>query len=171
MLDLFQKRRSIRDYYPKDVEDSKINEIINACMLAPSAKNTKAWKFIIVKDIDRIKKLSQTKEHSLFAKNAKAIIVLCSEEWKYWVEDASIVGAYIYLEATNQGLGTCWIQVRDSQTTEGQPAEEYVRKILDIPKEIRVISFFPIGYPASITPKHITNTEGKVIIETWHRKI
>lgn len=171
MLDIFKNRQSIREYSEKNVEDSKINEILHTCMSAPSARNTKAWKFIVVKDPERIKELSAMKPNSFFAKTAKAIIVLCSEEWKYWVEDASIVGAYIYLEATNQGLGTCWIQVKDSQTTDGQSAEEYVRKVLNIPSEIRVISFFPIGYPASIPPKHPTDTAGKIKAETWDNQI
>lgn len=167
MLDVFKSRHSTREYTNQDVEDSKIKEILDACMLAPSARNTKAWKFIVVKDPQKIEKLSQMKEHSLFAKNAKVIIVVCSEEWKYWIEDASIIGAYIYLEATNQGLGTCWIQVRETETMDGKSAEEYVRKVLDIPNNIRVLSFFSIGYPSSKPTKHITDISGKIKTETW----
>lgn len=154
MLEVIKTRRSIRNYQKKPIEEKKLNEILKAAMFSPSARHTRAWEFIVVKDQATKDKLAATKDGSTFANKAPAVLVICSQEFDYWVEDASIVGANIYLEATNQGLGTCWIQIRGSQRSDGSSAEEYVKKLLKIPKDIRVLCLMPIGYPAEKLSKH-----------------
>lgn len=156
MLKAIRYRRSVRSFTSKPVEKEKIEEILKAVMFTPSANHRRPWEFVVVKD-NRVKdKLSQATPWASFAKEAAVIIVVCANEAasREWLEDASIVGAHIYLEATNQGLGTCWIQIRDSVTPDGRKAEEYVRKILGIPQEFRVVALFPIGYPSDQLSPH-----------------
>jgi nitroreductase len=167
MLDAIKRRRSIRAYTSQEVEDEKINEILKACMASPSARHERRWEFVVVKDAKTIQKLADMKIHSKFGKGANCIIVVCSEDWKYWLEDASIVAEHIYLEATNQGLGTCWVQVKDSSCENGADSESYVREILGIPSDVRVLCFFPIGYPALSLPEHGEWDEEKVHREIW----
>jgi nitroreductase len=76
------------------------------------------------------------------------------------------VAGLVYLEATNQGLGTCWIQVREMKTAEGKDTEEEVKKILGCPQEIHLLCMMPIGYPAESLPEHSEKEfERKKIIE------
>jgi len=112
--------------------------------------------------------LSQATPWGSFIAQSPVAIVVCSDEKKSqeWLEDASIVGAHIYLEATNQGLGTCWVQVRGSVTADGVKSEVYVRRILGIPDSMQVVAIFPIGYPAEEKPE---NTDKEVSAEKIHK--
>ena len=152
--DIIKKRRSIRQYTTQKVEDEKIQAILEGMMYAPSARAARAWEFIVVKDWEIIQRLGSMKIHAEHAKGAQVVIVICSKEWKYWVEDASIIGSYVYLLATGLGLATCWVQILDSITMDGGSGEEYVKKLLNIPSDIRVLCMMPIGYSSELLPEH-----------------
>jgi len=171
MLEVIRKRRSIRKYLAKDVEEEKITEILKAAMFSPSAMHQRPWEFILVKDSIVKEKLSHSTNWSSFAGDAPLIIVVISDEHKSreWLEDASIVAEHIYLEAANQGLGTCWIQIRDSKRPDGSNAEHYVRNLLGIPANFRIVCLMSIGYPAENLPEHQDSEfeERKVHQEKW----
>jgi nitroreductase len=147
-------RRSYRSYSDKPIEQEKIEAVLEAAMYAPSAHHKRGWEFVLVTDQDKIDQLAKTTRWSDHVGQAQAVIVVCSPEWENWLEDASIVSAHIYLEATNQGLGTCWTQVRKGARLDGQDAEEYVRQVLSIPEKMRVLSLMPLGYPAQDKSAH-----------------
>ena len=156
MLDVIKKRRSIRIYQSKEVEEEKIQEILKAAMFAPSAKHCRSWEFIVIKDKKTINKLSQVKAGASFAKDAPIVLVLCADENldSLWIEDLSIAAAHIYLEATNQGLGTCYVQINGRSTPDGDDTEDYIRKIIKAPANIRILCLMPIGYPAEKPGEH-----------------
>jgi nitroreductase len=158
MLDVIKKRRSHRDFLNKPVEDEKIKEILKAAMFVPSARNQRLWEFIVVKDQKTKDALAQTKQHSAFVNKAPVIIVIISRTEGpnpfWWLEDAFIVANQIYLEATNQELGTCCIQIYGSKRESGEDAEAYIKKVLQIPEYFGVACIMPIGYPIEILPEH-----------------
>ena len=154
MLEIIKKRRSIRKYQSKPVEKEKLNEVLKATMFAPSAHDEKPWEFIVVRDQKTKDLLANTKRWSYFVNQAPIVLILCSKEVKYWIENLAIVAENIYLEATNQGLGTCFVQIRGSQTYEGEDAEEHIKNFLSIPKNIRVLCMMPLGYPAEEKEQH-----------------
>ncbi|MDP3093761.1 MAG: nitroreductase family protein [bacterium] len=155
MLEVIRKRRSVREYLPKEVEKEKLDEILKAAMFSPTAHNRRSWEFIVVKDKDAKEKLSQATPWSGFAKEAPVVLVLCSKEDSFWIENCGIAAANIYLETVNQGLGTCFVQIRDPKNPDGrQGAEEYVRKILNISKDIRILCLMPLGYPVESPEEH-----------------
>ena len=156
MLEVIKERRSIRSYLPKPVEKEKIEEILKAASFAPSANHLRPWQFVVVEDKEIKEKLSRATPWASFAAQAPVVIVVCADEdfSDQWLEDSAIVGAHLYLETVNQGLGTCWIQIREASTPEGSDAEDYVRQLLKIPQNFRVVALFPLGYPAQTLPEH-----------------
>ena len=78
---------------------------------------------------------------------APVIIVVCVDPTiaavrdgeNFWTVDGAIAMQSMVLQATEEGLGTCWI---------GAFQEAVVRKILNIPPHIRVLVMTPLGYPA-----------------------
>jgi len=157
MLDVIKKRRSHRDYSDKEIEEEKLTEILKAAQFAPTAKNLRLWEFIVVKDRETKDLLSQTKKHAYFANKAPVVIVIVSADdglTKYWIEDGSLAAQNIYLEATNQGLGACFIQIYGSKRDNGEDCEQYVKKILKVPENIHVLCLMPIGYPKEKLPEH-----------------
>lgn len=147
-MDVFEaisKRRSNRKYKDTAVEENKLDKILEAARIAPSAGNRQKWKFLVVKDQKRRQKLVSAANGQSFVGKAPVTIVACSTEserimpcgqYAYTV-DLSIAVSFMILEATELGLGTCWL---------GAFNEEEVKKILDIPEEIRVPAMFTLGY-------------------------
>jgi len=142
-----RKRRSIRLYERKPVNEEKLNRVLEAGRLAPSADNRQPWRFVVVTD-DKIKEKLGTAYDEEWFFSAPVIIVGCAvpeEAWvrmdgqEYWMVDVAIAMQNMILTATELGLGTCWIADFD---------EEAARKALNLPLGVRVVAMTPLGYPA-----------------------
>lgn len=154
VLPVIKKRRSYRSYHNRPIEKEKIQTVLEAAMYAPSAMHKRGWEFIVVTDQDKIQQLSEMKPGAEFVAEAPAVIVIASQDWRRWLEDASITAAHIYLEAEHQNLGTCWVNVQDSKTHQDEDAEAYVRQALDINQDKRILCLMPLGYPAEEKEAH-----------------
>jgi len=141
-------RRSVRSYKDLEVESDKIEKILEAGRLSPSANNRQEWKFIIVKDAETKKKLGRAAMNQSFIGQAPVVLAACATESKAvmlcghptYAVDVSIAFAYMLLEAYELGLGTCWI---------GAFKEDEVKSILGVPKDARVVALSPLGYPGT----------------------
>lgn len=155
MLDIIRRRRSVRTFLDKNVEKEKLIEILGAAMVAPTARNLRPCEFIVVRDRSARERLSRATNYSAFAKNAPVVIVICYDtaKGKRFKEDCSLAAENIYLETVNQGLGTCFVQIADTEGKEGDP-EEFVRKTLSIPGRFRVQCLMPLGYPDRMPEPH-----------------
>jgi len=156
MLEIIKRRRSIRNYQKKEIENEKLDEILKAAMFAPTAKNLRPWEFIIVKDEEIKIQFSKATRYSSFAKDAPVVIVICYDMAKgnRFKEDCSICAQNIYLEAVNQGLGTCFIQIAEgTEGSVGEP-EAFIKNLLDIPRSYRVQCLMPLGYPERYPALH-----------------
>ena len=145
VLSAIQGRRSIRKYSDKPVEEEKLLKVLEAARLSLSARNRQEWKFIVVQDSQTREKLTNEAIGQPFVGEAPIILVCCGTnpesimrcgQPRYTV-DLSIATAYMILAAYEQGLGTCWL---------GSFDENKVKEVLDIPKEVRVVSITPLGY-------------------------
>lgn len=160
MLDLLYKRRSIRKYKNKKIEEEKKEKLIEALLLSPSSRNIRPWEFIIVENKENLKKLSLAKEAgSKFLEKAAMAVVVIGEEAKCdtWIEDCSIACTILQLEAESLGLGSCWIQIRMRKNKEGKLSEDVVKDILHIPNNLRVEAIIALGYPDEIKAAYSKN--------------
>lgn len=141
-----QERRSIRKYKDTPVEEEKLQKVLEAARLSPSAKNQQNWKYIVVRKPETREKLTKEAIGQAFVGEAPIILVCCGTEpdsimrcgQPRYTVDVSIATAYMILAAYEQGLGTCWL---------GSFDENKVKEILDIPEGVRVVSITPLGYP------------------------
>lgn len=116
-----------------------------------SSRSIRPWQFIAVTDSDLIKQLSLCKEHgSDFLADAPLAIVVIADRalCDVWVEDASIAATIMQLTAQDLGLGSCWIQIRKRLYKDQEMAEDYIKKLLEIPDKYSVECIMAIGYPA-----------------------
>ena len=172
MLSSIKKRRSIRRFKSTAVEKDKLREVLFAAMCSPSAYHKYPWDFIVVKDKAVRGKLSRATNYSRFVQEAPVTIAIVgdADRSKQWIEDCAIVGAHIYLEAENQKLGSCMVQIRGMETPDGKDSEKYVRKILGIPEARRVLCLMAVGYANEKLEEHDEETrffEGKVHEGAW----
>ena len=146
--DLLINRRSIRKYTDELLDPEDVQLILQAALMSPAGKRQNPWQFIAVEDKEVLKKLAKVKEHGSgpIEGAALAIVVLCDPHVDTWVEDGSIASIIIQLQCADLGLGSCWIQIRNRLTENGQSSEDAVRSILDIPYEMQVLSIISIGH-------------------------
>lgn len=146
-LELCEQRCSVRDYEEKAVEREKLEYILKAAQLAPSAVNFQPWQFLVVRDPENRVKMQESYHRDWF-KTAPCYIVICSDHsqgWKRKVDkkdfsdiDAAIAIEHICLAATSVGLGTCWVCNFDP---------EILRANFHIPTHLEPIAILPVGYP------------------------
>jgi nitroreductase len=145
-------RRSIREYDNRTIEPEKIERILEAARLAPTARNQQDWKLILVKNPDIKEKLVDlASPHQLFLKQAQIIIAACALNPTYvmrcghpaYLIDLAIILEHIALQAVREGLGTCWI---------GSFDEIKAKMVLGIPQNVRIVELMSMGYPALIPP-------------------
>ncbi|MEC9491613.1 nitroreductase family protein [Flexistipes sp.] len=150
MIELLRKRRSVRKFKDESIESEKIEILKEAVLRAPTSRNIMPWEFIFVTDKDKLKKLSEAKQHgSAFVAGAPLAVVVCADTDRsdVWVEDCSIASIILQLTGLEQGLGSCWAQIRNRKHNESESAEEYIQKLFDIPERFAVESIIALGYP------------------------
>lgn len=170
MIDAIRKRRIIRAYLKRAVEPEKLSQVLLAAFFAPSSWGLRPWEFVVIKDEKAKMALSQSTVHARFVKDAPIIVVICYDmkKGKRFKEDSSIAAAHIMLEAENQGLGTCFVQVADAGDPPGI-AEPHVKEVLDIPDRYRVQCMVTLGYPKRALTEHKDSeyAEGKVHFDSF----
>jgi nitroreductase len=151
LLDAVKKRYSCRAYQDRPVESEKLDKILDAARLAPSAKNFQDWRFVVVTDKQTRAELSIAAANQAFVAQAPVVIVCCSTI-NHWMRcgqptgsiDVAIAMEHIALAAASLGLATCWI---------GSFFPDEVRKILHIPTHIHVVELLTLGWPADKQPE------------------
>ena len=146
-----QQRFSVRAYQDKPVEEDKLRRVLEAARLAPSAGNRQEWRFVVVQDAKTRQQLAEAANGQAFVGQAPVVIAACAEGEPHVMTcghlcypiDVAIALEHLALQATEEGLGTCWI---------GAFREDEVQKILGIPPEVRVVELMPLGYPAAQAP-------------------
>jgi len=149
VMEAIRTRRSVRRYAPDPIPAEKLDTVLEAARLAPTACNYQPFKLVIVKDEATRRQLVPACAGQAFVAEAPVIIVGCAfEDQAYqrqagsmssFAIDLSIVFDHITLAAVDQGLGTCWIGAFDEQA---------VRDIVGVPQDVRVVALTPLGVPA-----------------------
>lgn len=150
-MDLLRTRRSVRQFAAEEIEAEKVELLKEAVLRSPSSRNLDPWQFVFVTEKPVLKALSRLKPHgSEFLAQAALGIVVCGSEARsdVWVEDCSIASMLAQLAAQSLGLGSCWVQVRKRFHSDSVSSEDYVRKTLALPDDLRVLSVIGIGIPA-----------------------
>lgn len=145
---LLTQRRSIRKYTEEPLTADQVTAILEAALMSPSSKRSCSWQFVVVEQKEMLQQLSHCKDAGAkpIAGASLAIVVLGDQmKSDVWIEDASIASILIQLQVEELGLGSCWIQVRERLTANGQSSEDYVRDALQIPPQMRVLSIIAIG--------------------------
>lgn len=144
-------RTSIRAYEDRPVEDAKIEKMLRAAMAAPTAGNKQPWKFVVIKEKQTLKTISEHFNTMKMAAHAPLAIVVCGDMnltfpgdgLDYWVEDASAATENLLLAAHSMGLGAVWCGIYPMQERVA-----YLKKLLGLPENIVPLNVVPVGYPA-----------------------
>jgi nitroreductase len=139
--EVIQNRRSIRSYESMPVPYVKLKKLLDAARLAPSAGSVQPWRFIIVTDSEKRKKIAKGCRYGHFLADSPVIIVGCGDQKaspRWYACETCIAMENLVLAATGEGIGTCWI---------GAFNEKEIREMLKIPSRLKVIALLALGYP------------------------
>jgi len=136
-------RRSIRDYADEQIKDEEINQILEASRWAPSAKNLQPWRFIIMKDAQRIEDLCQfTKYANILRKSKVNILIFLDKNFQgdrtKCIQSIGACIQNILLAAHELEIGTCWIG-------EIVNRHEKVEKFLNLPGNLELMALITLG--------------------------
>ena len=155
------KRRSVREFTNKDVDQDTIDRILKAGMLAPSAGNQQGWEFIVVRNKKVLEELAKISPYSSPIANAGvAIIVLGETKAKFpqnLEQDLSAATENILLQITEEGLGGVWLGVAPEVDR-----IEKVKKLLKLEESVFPFAMIPFGYPLENMKKIDRWNPGKV---------
>jgi nitroreductase len=146
VMEAVVSRKSVRAYLDRAVEKEKLDRVLEAARMAPSASNRQEWRFVVVTDAEKRRRLAEEAAGQRFIAEAPVLIAACAQSdgkimrcgQACYPIDVAIAIDHLTLAAVAEGLGTCWI---------GSFDPELVRQILGIPKEIVVVELLPLGYP------------------------
>ena len=140
-------RFSVRSFSDRPIEPEKMERILKAGQVAPTAVNYQPQKIYVQKSSEAIREIRSL---TRFAYDAPVVLLCCADiakAWKSPVEsgyntgemDVSIVCTHMMLEAWELGIGSVWVRGFDARQ---------VAKVFDLPEHIKPICLLPIGYPS-----------------------
>lgn len=149
-------RREIREYLDKPIPDEALLRILEAGRLAPSSKNSQPWHFIVIRDKQTLKKISElTPTGAHIAKAPLAIAVLMDSAKLPEIDGARAIQNMV-LEAWEMGIGACWIT---------NFYDDGVKDAVGAPQRMKLVSVIPFGYPteAKTTRKKIRKPLDEIV--------
>lgn len=122
-LEAIKKRRSIRKYVKRaEIPAEDMRQILEAAMLAPSARNCRPWEFAVIRNRAAMERIMEISPYTKMMETASAAIVVCGilkndkgEDNAFWMEDCGAAIQNMLLAALELGYGTCWCGLYPSE--------------------------------------------------------
>lgn len=159
--EIIRKRTAVRKFSDKKLEKEKLDKILEAGRLAPTAKNSQPIKIYVIKSEEGISNLDKATRCRY---GASTVLIVCGSkeeayhkgEYSTYEMDSCIVATHMMLEATNVGVDNIWIESYD---------ENILRKEFDIPSEYIPVCILPLGYKIDDCPINPMHDKRKSIDE------
>jgi nitroreductase len=167
LKEAIEKRESVRSFLDQEIEEDKLDSVLEAARVAPSDANRQPWKFVVVKDRSSREELEKAAYGQPYVSQAPVVIVAVATDTKTimpcrvpaYPVDLAIAIDHMTLAAVDEGLGTCWICAF---------SQEKVREIIGIPDSYTAVALLPLGYPKTLRNlKHRKSIEEIVCCEEF----
>ena len=162
--EVVKKRYSCKKFDGRKVEKEKINEILEAGRLAPTAKNLQEQKIYVLESeemLAKVDKLTPCRYGAstvlLVAFDKNNVFTYPGEKRDSGVEDATIVATHMMLAATNVGVDSCWINFFNPDDA---------KKELGLADNEEVLMLLDLGYAAPDTKPLENHNKRKALSET-----
>lgn len=162
--EIIRKRTSVRKFSDKKLEQEKLDKILEAGRLAPTAKDNQPIKIYVVQSNEEITKIDKA---SRCRYGANTVLIICGNkeeayhkgDYTTYEMDSCIVATHMMLEATNIGVDNIWIESFD---------ENILRAEFNITEEYTPVCLLPLGYKSEdcpINPLHDKRKSIKDLVE------
>lgn len=144
-LQLAKERYSVRKFSDRKVERDKLDMILEAGRVSPTAVNYQPQRILVIESPENLEKLKSCTVYHFHAPMALLVCYDSTASWKRFYDqkdmgmvDASIVTTHMMLQAADLGLGTTWV---------GHFDPEAIRTAFQIPDFLTPVALLPLGYP------------------------
>lgn len=161
-IEIAKMRYSVRKYSDRAVESEKLEKIIEAAHVAPTAANLQPVKLIVVQSEEGLNKLGKAAN----TYDAPIAIIVCADHSKAWTRpfdgkkttdiDATILTDHMMNEATELGLGTCWVCYFKA---------DIISKEFRLPDNLEPINILAIGYADEIPADSNRHVKERIAVE------
>ena len=161
---IMAERYSVRDFQPQQIPADRLEQILAAGRLAPTAQNRQPYQIYVAQSQQS---LTELREITRCAFNAPTVLVVCGDTAAAWKNpfdghcsaemDASIVTTQMMLRAQELGIGTVWVCYFD---------RKQVAEYLGLPDHIVPYCLLPMGYAASGAVASPQHSDRKPLAET-----
>lgn len=155
--EVIRQRYSCKKYSDRQVEKEKIDAILEAGRLAPTAKNLQEQHIYVIQSKELLEKIDTVTPCRYGAPTVIAVAFDKNNVFTYpggkrdsGVEDASIVATHMILAAEDEGVNSCWLNFFDP---------DQAAQVLGLPENEEVLMLMDLGYAAEGTgplPNHGT---------------
>jgi len=154
LTEILNSRRSVRRFEARLVERATIESVLGLALTAPSSKNTRSTRYMVVTDREVLGRMAQMRDMgaALLADAPCAVLVAGETELSdLWLDNAAIAATCLQLAAVEAGLGSCWVHVNGRPQRRAEPdgptAEDHLRTFLPLPEGWRTLCVVALGYP------------------------
>jgi len=165
-MSILFNRTSVRQYTDEPVTDEDLNFILKAAMSAPTARNTRCWSFIVIKNKEMHKKMAQIHRAAQMVLNAPLAILIVGDTnlaYKdYLPQDCGASTQNILLAATEKGYGSVWCGIYGN-------IERMIEftKLFNLPENIKPFALAVIGKPSEKQVEKERWSPEKIKYEKW----
>ncbi len=166
-LELAKSRYSVRSFSNKQIENEKLNKILEAAKISPTAANKQPQKIYVLQSQQALQQIN-TVCKCIFG--APTVLLIVADEMETWKNpfstnyntgdiDCSIVCTHLMLQAWELGIGSCWVGYFDLAQ---------VNKAMKLPDNEKIVAILPIGYPsdnAKPSPMHYARKDVDQIVK------
>ena len=167
LKEIISRRRSTRKFLPTPVEREHLERVVEMALQAPSSRNSRSTRFVIVQNPDLLEKMSRMRDYgSAFMKDAAAAILVMGDKraTDLWIDNCAISATTLQLAVVDEGLASCWVHVNDRPCLQAEPdgrkADDYLRELLDLPEYYGILCAVALGY-SDFEPKPLPPYEGE----------
>jgi len=157
-----KERREITSFIDRNIPKETLDEILEAGYLSPTGNSLPSRELILVTQRDTLDNLAKTTPFMPWLKEATSAIIITGRPSisKYWIQDASISSGFIWLRATELGVGVGFGAVyHHEDQTESEKREQWVRQTLNLSSDRRIVAILGLGFakekpaPKKLPPK------------------
>ena len=140
VYDAVRTRLTVREYRQDAVPDDVVHKMLEAGRLAPSSQNLQPWHFVVVRDGDAIRRLGELATQGPFIGDAPLAIAIATDDTPRAQLDAGRALQQMELVAWDEGLGTCFVGIRQAEQNQA------IKELLGIPEHLVLLTVLPFGY-------------------------
>lgn len=187
MMEILLRRRSLRHFAERDVEENLRQKILEAAFQAPTAGNQQMYSILDIRDPSIKQALSESCDNQPFIAKAPMVLIFLADYEKWHrayglaglevrppgqgelllaIQDAVIAAQNAVIAAESLGLGSCYI----GDILENK---EFHQDLLKLPKRVLPISMLVLGYPQSdrVRPARPRFDQEHVVFKDRYREL